>query len=280
MLGERIIMKTEQKMRDFSLRLISILVWFEILWATVFLVGMVFQWSGLTDQLAEAFFGSGFCGVLVLVALTILNVTANMNIISKAQVSKVTGEPVAETKSGSLIRTIAVAGVLIGIVVLSLWFAEWRLYKAKESETIAKIESIAESKLADEAIQLIRDNGSITELVKVRDALSANIQSGARLSIIFPEKVKDVDVYYEFTAWWYGSKDSDKTISEAGLPKFVPSAKERKKYERLIKGEITHFTVPHGGDLRAFRMVQTVNGKMVLLIDTSRRSEYSRGSFD
>lgn len=272
-------MKTEQKMRDFSLWLISILVWFEILWATVFLVGMVFQWSGLTDQLEEAFFGSGFCGILVLAALAVLNVTANMNIISKAQASKATGEPVAATKSGSLIKTIAVAGVLIGIVVLSLWFAEWRLYKAKESETITKIESIAESKLADEAIKLIRDNGSIKELAKLRDALSANIQSGAQLSIIFPEKVKDVDVYHEFNAWWYGSKDSDKTISEAGLPKFVPSAAEHKKYEQLIKGEITQFTIPRGGNLRAFRMVQTENGKMILLIDTSRRSEYSRSSF-
>jgi len=142
-----------------------------------------------------------------------------------------------------------------------------------------KIESIAETKLAEEAIRLIRDNAKITELAKARDALSANIQSGARLSIIFPEKVKDVEMYHEFTAWWYGSKDSDKTIADAGLPKFAPSSEERKKYERLISGEITEFTIPCGGNLRAFRMVQTPDGKMILLIDTSRRSEYSRGSF-
>lgn len=71
-------MKSEQKLRDFTLRLIQIIVWFEILWAVVFLAGMVFQWSGLTDQLAVAFFGSGFCAVLVLAALTLLNVTANL----------------------------------------------------------------------------------------------------------------------------------------------------------------------------------------------------------
>ena len=56
--------------------------------------------------------------------------------------------PVSETKTGSLFRTIAVAGVLIGIVVLSLWFAEWRLYKSKEADMLVKIESIAETKLA------------------------------------------------------------------------------------------------------------------------------------
>ena len=81
-------MKAEQKTRDFTLRLIQILVWFMILWAIVFFVGLVFQWSGLTDQLAAAFFGSGFCIVLVLAALAVLNITANLNIISKMQVRK------------------------------------------------------------------------------------------------------------------------------------------------------------------------------------------------
>lgn len=272
-------MNTETKIRDFSLRLISILVWFMILWATVFLIGLVFQWSGLTDQLAIAFFGSGFCAVLVLAAIALLNVTANLNIISKAQASKATGKPVLETKPGALIKTVTIAGVLIGIVVLSLWFAEWRLYKSKEAETIGKIESIAETKLAQETVRLIRDNAKITELTKARDALSANIQSGARLSIIYPEKVNDVEMYHEFTAWWYGSKNSDKTISDAGIPKYVPTSEERKKFDRLITGEITEFTVPSGGNLRVFRMVKTSDGKMILLIDTSRRSEYSRGSF-
>lgn len=272
-------MKAEQKIRDFSLRLIGILVWFEILWATVFFVGMVFQWSGLTDQLAAAFFGSGFCVILVLAALALLNVTANLNIISKSQASKATGEPIAETKTGSLIKTISVAGVLIGIVVLSLWFAEWRLYKSKEAETLVKIESIAETKLAEEAVKLIQDNAKITKLAKARDALSANIQSGARLSIIFSEKVNDVEMYRELTAWWYDSKDSDKTILDAGLPKFVPSPSERKNFERLLAGEIDHFTIPEDGNLRAFRIVKTPEGEMILLLDTSRRSEYSRGSF-
>lgn len=193
-------MKAETKIRDFSLRLISILVWFMILWATVFLVGMVFQWSGLTNQLAAAFFGSGFCAVLVLAALALLNVTANMNIISKAQAAKATGELILESKPGVLIKTVAMAGALIGVVVLSLWFAEWRLYKTKKAEIAAKIESIAETKLVQEAARFIHDNAQVTELARARDALAANIQSGARLSIIYPEKVNDVEIYHEFTA--------------------------------------------------------------------------------
>jgi hypothetical protein len=272
-------MKKEQKMRDFSLRLIGILVWFEILWVIVLMVGMVFQWSGLTDQLAEIFFGSGLCGVLLLAVLTFMNVAANLNIISKSQVSKATGQPIEETKPGSFIKTISVAAILIGIVVLSLWFAEWQLYKNKENEAVAKIESIAETPLTGEAIRLINYDSTISELAKVREALSANIQSGERLSIIFPQKIKDVDIYYELTSWYYGSKDTSIKISEASLSKFVPTAKERKKFEQMIAGNITGFTVPAGDNLRAFRLVKTDNGKIILLIDTSRRSEYSRGSF-
>jgi len=271
-------MKVETKIRDFSLRLIYIIVWFVILWAVVFLIGLVFQWSGLTDQLAAAFYGSGFCAILLLVALAILNITANLNLVSKAQLAKATAGPVAETPSGYFTRTIVFAAILIGIVVLSIWFAERRLYQSKAADTMRKMESIAETKLAKETIRLIRDDAKITELDKARDALSANIQSKTSLSIIFPEKVNGVVIYRELNYWW-GSNDNDIKISEAGLPKFVPNSAERKKFERLIAGEITEFTIPHDSNIRAFLMAQTPDGKMILLVDTSRRSEYSRSSF-
>jgi len=272
-------MKSETKMRDFSLRLITILAWFLILWATVFLVGSVFQWSGLTGQLETAFFGSGFCAGMVLAALALLNVTANLNIISKAQVKLATGEPIVESKPGTFIKTLSVAVILIGIVVLSLWFAEWRIYKVKEAEAITKIESIAESKLAGEAIELIKTDAKIADLAKVREALSANIQSGERLSIIIPLKVKGVDIYYELTAWGHDSKESDKKISEADMTKFIPDCKEKKKFEQLRKGEIKIFAIQQEGSLRAFRLVKNESGYIILLIDTSRRSEYSGSSF-
>ena len=157
-------MKAEQKMRDFTLKLIHILVWFEILWAVVFFAGLIFQWSGLTDQLSAAFFGSGFCVVLVLAALALLNVTTNLNIISKTQVRKVAEDELIETKPGSFIKTLGVAAVLIGLVVFSLWFAEWRLYRAKVAETMAKIESISESKLVEEATSILKKDGRISRL--------------------------------------------------------------------------------------------------------------------
>lgn len=272
-------MKTEQKIRDVSLVLINILVWFEILWAVVFLVGMVFQWTGLTDQLATAFFGCGVCAGLVLIALNVLNFTANLNIISKAQAARATNEPISQLKAGSFLKPLAAAFGLIGIIVLLLWFTERRLYQKKAQEASAKIESIAETKLAQEAISLIYDDVPIKELAKVREALSANIQSGSRLSIIFPEKVKGVELYAELTAWWYGGKDSDRKISDAGLPRFIPSAKEQKRFEQMVKGELAAFTVRKERSLRAFRRVASDRGQIILLLDTSRRSDYSSGSF-
>ncbi len=262
-------MKAEQNTRDFTLRLIQILVWFVILWAIVFFVGLAFQWSGLTDQLAETFFGSAFCVVLVLAALAVLNITANLNIISKTQVRAAAGAEMVESKPSSFVKTLLVAAFLIGIFVLALGYIELRLYRTKVSETMSRIESIRETKLIDEAVNLINTNGKVEELVKIREALSASIQSGARLSLIFPLMVNNVPIYYELTAWWYGSEE-DK-ISEAKLPKFVPLIKEQKNWKKLVAGEVDSFSIYMGNSIRVFHSVKTDKGEVILLIDTSRR---------
>ncbi len=272
-------MKKEQKLRDLSLHLISILVWFEMLWVTVLFIGSVFNWSGLTNQLEAVFFGSGFCGILALAALVALNIAANLNIISKTQAARVADASAMETGSASFIKTAGIAGLMIGIVILSLWIAEWRLYKTKQAEAENQIESIAEMKLIQDIVRLIHDNGKAAELEKMREAASENINAGARLSIIFPEQVQDAAIYREFTAWCCGTENENKTIADADLPKFVPKAAEKKQFDQLAAGKIVKFTVPDGGSLRTFRLMRTDAGKIILLLDTSRRLEYKRGSF-
>ncbi|MFA5500712.1 MAG: hypothetical protein WC404_06505, partial [Candidatus Omnitrophota bacterium] len=116
-LRELLIEHKEQKIRDLTLKLIQVIVWFEILWAVVFLISMVFQWSGITEQLASAFFGAGFCGILLLAALTLLNVTANMNIISKVQVMKFAGGESAPEDRRATLKILAVSGALIAVIV-------------------------------------------------------------------------------------------------------------------------------------------------------------------
>lgn len=272
-------MKSEQKLRDFTLRLIQILVWFLILWAVVFLAGLVFQWSGLTDQLSSAFYGSGFCAVIVLAALALLNLTANMNIISKAQVRRVASDELIESTPNSFVKNICVAGALIGLIVSSLWFAEWRLHQAKVAEAEAQIESLVDSPLLTEAANLIAKDGTIAQLAEVREALGVSIQSGAQLSLIIKRSVKDVPASYELTAWWYGSQDNDAPISKATLNRFIPRYQERSRWKRLVAGEINYFTVPVGDHLRSFRRAIYNDTEIILLLDTARRSDYSRGSF-
>jgi hypothetical protein len=272
-------MLKEQKIRDLTLKLIQVIVWFEILWAVVFLISMVFQWSGITDQLASAFFGAGFCGVLLLAALTLLNVTANMNIISKVQVMKYAGGESAPEDRQVTLKILAVSGALIAVVVLSLWFAEWQTYKIKVADTKSKIESIVDTKLIDDALGVIRSDGKIADLGAIRDALTATMNTGGQMSIIFPENVRGVDVYYEFTAWSYWNDKSEKKISEASLQKYVPREGEQKKWDKLIAGQVDMFTVPHGGNLRMFRRIKRADGELILLVDTSRRFDYGRSSF-
>lgn len=267
-------MNKDQKIRDLTSKMIQVLVWFELLWATVFFVGAIFRFSGLTDQLATAFFGSGFCAVIVLVSTVLLNVTANLNIISKAQVAsgKLDEEPSSPL---AFSKIIGVAAGLIGLIVVSLGFAEWRLYQKKVADVKVKLEAVVETGLVNEATKLIMLDGKVRELDRIREALSANIQSGSRLSLIFPLKVKDVEIYYELHAWWYYNKDIT-NISGADLPKFVPTGNEKNKWEKLLKGDLGFFASADGDNIRAFRKIKTENGPIILLIDTSRRSDYER----
>jgi len=261
-------MKAEQKTRDFTLRLIQILVWFVILWAIVFFVALVFQWSGLTAQLAETFFASGFCIILVLAALAVLNITSNLNLISKTLVRQTAEQEVVESKPSSFVRTLIVAALLVGLFTLALGYIEVNLYRTKTSEAISKIESIAETKLVYEAIHMLKTDGKVEDLARVRDILSESIQSGANLSLIFPTKVESGLVYYELTAWW--SIYSGDKISEAGLPRFIPRRTENKRWEKLIAGTLNSFAVPIGDDVRVFHKIKTEEGELILLLDSSR----------
>lgn len=271
-------MKTEIALRDITIRMMIVLVWFEGLWAAVFLVGLVFQWSGLTDQLSTAFFGSGFCAALLLAALALLNLAVNLNIISKSRAPTVTDAAPTSTSRKGFVRTLAVAGGLIALVVGSLWIAEWRLFETKSAEVQAKLESVADSPLTSRAISIIQSDGTAHDLGEIRDAISASILSGGRLSLVYPRLVENVPVYYEFTAWWNGGSDTAQ-LSDAPLNKFVPMPQEHAPFDEMRAGKLPAFVSANGQTLRAFRRVDINNSHVVLLIDTSRKSEYSRSRY-
>ena len=267
-------MQRDQKLRDLTSKFIQVLVWFELLWATVFFTGAVFRFSGLTDQLTTAFFGSGFCAVVVLVSMVLLNVTLNLNIISRAQATSAKIES-APTSPLSIGKVVGIALALIVVVVASIGIAEWRLYEKKIADVKVKLGSVAEAGLLQDAVKLINSDGKARELDRIREALSENIQSGSRLSLIFPQKVKDVDIYYEMHAWWYYQDNHDK-ISSANFPKFIPRNEEQKKWERMVKGDLDFFASVDDSTIRAFRRVKTDAGPIILLIDSSRREDYRR----
>jgi hypothetical protein len=56
----------------------------------------------------------------------------------------------------------------------------------------------------------------------------------------------------------------------------IPAGKEKKRWDKLIKGEIDFFASSTSDSIRAFRRVKTENGVIILLIDTSRREDYQR----
>jgi hypothetical protein len=274
-------MKNEFRLREITLGIISILVWFEILWAVVFLVGLVFQWSGLTNQLMYAFFGSGFCGLVLLAALAILNFSANLSIISKAQMRHLDG---ADTpgKSNSFLKPLVIAGGLICLVVASLWIAEWKLLQTKLSKARSKIEMISNSQEVANIIKTIYDNGTKKALFSELSNLSNQTTDNEQFSVIFPKKVNGKTIYYEIGSWRYSVyKETDTTkISDESFTIFKADEKEKPWFDKQTKGKDVFFAYPKGGDnLRAFLRVETPKGFIILLLDTSRRSSYQRDSF-
>jgi hypothetical protein len=263
-------MKTETRIRELSIRLIQILVLFEVLWAAVFLVGLTFKWSGLTDQLTSAFFAAGFCSLILITALAILNVAANLNIISEAAEGRgtlQTQEPVARRSYWPLL---VVAGALVAFVVGGLAIAETRLYRAKKSEAELKIESVVDTPLLASALEVIKRDGKVSELRDIREALAAAIQAGNRVSLLMPREFKGVRAYYELTGWWWGGKDDDK-ISAISLPRFSPSVNEAEEFAALIAGKIDRFSLKAGSEIRSFRRVVKPEGEIIILIDTNRQ---------
>gem|GEM_PF-1872927 len=274
-------MKNELRMRELTLRLISILVWFEILWAAVFLVGLVFQWSGLTEQLMYGFFGSGFCALLLLAALAILNFSANLSIISKAQMNKL--EPSETTKPASFVKPLIFAGGLIGLIVISLWVAEWRLYLKKIDAAKSKVELVANTKTVGNIINLIANDSTKASLLSELTTLSCETTEDEVFSILIPKEKNGKTIYNEIGGWRFSSNSNTDSIkiSEAHFIIFKPNPKEKKWLEKQKEGKSNYWAYSKGGnDLRAFLRAETEKGYIILLYDTSRRSSYKRGSFD
>jgi hypothetical protein len=274
-------MKNELRLREMTLKGISILVWFEILWAVVFLIGLVFQWSGLTDQLMYAFFGSGFCGLILLAALAILNFAANLSIISKAQAVK-TEQSLPDSKPTLFVKPLIIAGGLIGLVVISLWIAEWKLFQAKVTKARSQIEMISNSQEVTEIINTISNDGTKKELFAKLSKLSNQTSNNEQFSIIYPKTYNGKTTYYELGSWRYSTYlETDTTkISNADFMFFKANEKERAWLDRQAKGKDIFFAYPKGSDdLRAFLRVETPKGYIILLLDTSRRASYQRGAF-
>ena len=270
-------MKTETRIRDLSIRIIQILVLFEVLWAAVFLVGLTFNWSGFTGQLTSAFFAAGFCSLILISALAILNVAANLNLISRATEARGMTQIQEPAARRSYWPLVAIACGLVIIVVAGLAIAEAQVYRAKRSEAEQKIESIVDMPLLGSALEVIRRDGKASELKDIREALAAALQVGNRVSLLIPREIKGVKAYYELTGWWWGGKD-DGPISGMSLPRFSPSVNEADQFAALIGGKIDRFSLKAGSEIRSFRRVVKPEGEIIILIDTNRQYGNPRDS--
>ncbi len=273
-------MKIEKILRDLSLRAITFLVILIILWSIVLLVGATFNWSFLTSKIQGAFYLGGFIVGLLILALSFLNLTSSLTIISKAQNKE---EAVSRGIRKQIGFMLLGAFVLIGLLIGGLWFAEWRVYRQVSEEAITKVQTIAAKKQFSELAQAVKTDGDINDILEIRDALANYVGSGGRVSFLIPRDRAGVKVYYEIVPWLrFLDKDKTETkkLSDMDLNRFQPSRREEEDFKKLAAGEISSFQAPVGGDkLRVFQSEKIDGQEIVILLDTSRQVNDYRGSF-
>lgn len=268
-------MRLEKIIRDFSLRAIVLLVILIGLWAIILMVGATFNWSFLTDKVETAFYLGGFLVGLLILALSFASITASLSIISKAQNREGAGARWPRKQVGLLVLIpLAVVLVLVG----GLWLAEWRVYRTVSDDAWNKVRTLAEKKQLAELAGEIKSDGEISDILDLRAALAADINSEGRISFLVPRDRAGVKIYHEITPW-FRRKEEDKKFSDADLNQFRPSQREKEDFDRMAKGELASFQVPlRGSQLRVFLAKNFDGQEIVILLDTSRQlSDYRSG---
>ena len=268
-------MKLEVFLRDASLRIIAFLVMLFVLWSAVLLVGVSFNWPFLTNKIEQAFYLGGFIAVLLIIALSLTNMTASLTIISKNQ-NKEPGETIGFKKQLTVMALIS--GIIVCLVLGGLWFAEWQVYQRLSEEAVGKVLTISEKAQFATLAKTIKADGTVQQVLELRDALAADIGSEGKVSFLIPKTRAGVKIYYEIVPWLQHL--ADKKISETDLNPFKPNRREQADFDKLSLGKIDTFKVPlDGNHLRVFKAVSLDNQEIVILLDTSRQANDSRGSF-
>jgi hypothetical protein len=262
-------MNLEKNIRDLSLRLIAFLVVMIVLWAIVLMVGVSFNWSFLTDKIESTFYLGGFIAGLLIFALSFMNITASLTIISKSQNNENLDSKGVGKQFGIMLL---ISSALISLIVGGLWYAEWKVYESVSEEAWQKLQVISEKKLVNDLANKIKNDSSIDEILAIRDALSNDVGSKETISIIIPKERAGVKIYYEITPWLSNS-DKNKKLSDVDLDRFTLSKKEESDFNKLTKGETDSFKISLADHkLRIFYRMILDNQEIILLLDTSRQS--------
>ena len=162
----------------------------------------------------------------------------------------------------------------IGLIISGLWFAEWRVYQKVSAAAQQKALTITEKKQFSALANAIKMNGTIEDILEIRDGLVYDVDSEGKVSFLIPKERAGVKVYYELTPWFGCNSESEKEecLSDTDLNKFNPTKKEKEKFDQMVNGEINSFKMPTGShDLRVFYSKIVNEQEIIVLLDTSRQ---------
>ena len=206
----------ENKLRDWTLYLIGVIVFVAFLMG-VYLIGQsVFSWSGPSGQVERMFsalFGLCFAGIAF---LTVLNVVLNLGVIARSvEVVALRAKHDVPAVSAQVREPIGVAGLLrnigkillvLGVVSSMVWavggYVDYRQYENRRAALLQMMASVPDSASQIQKIAaLVKENGRISEMQAEIDDLAKILSlSKSDLSIVIPQEDQ------ELGAKWFGSR--------------------------------------------------------------------------
>ncbi|MCM8813396.1 MAG: hypothetical protein NC924_05595 [Candidatus Omnitrophica bacterium] len=262
-----------KKLQALTLKLIILLVWFDLLCFSLILAGNIFQWSFFNESIGSAFYTMFGVSLGALAALAALHVVLTLNIISDA-ISALAIKTAPDPEDVSALRrrfqTILSASLAAIILIVGYQGTIERNAARHKATTIARqLADAAQSTLTTRISALISEDAPISKLYFVRDELLLSLENQRGVTLLLPKTGENTPVFYQITPWDF-SRDDQTNISKSLNSLFVPQDTERKQFQEMIETQKPFFVI-NRHTIRVFQPIIKNNEiSLILLLDTNR----------
>lgn len=233
-------MKFYHILKKVTLILILILVVLLCFLALIFIIKETFNYSIFTAMTETLFASAMGAMILLVIGLSIINITANLNLISEG----FTKDQLSEIKVNYTHIILKAAAVIVGVAILT-WLSLHLINRRNTHMTAEKmLEELtdipeSQSELITQLIENLQNETNLTEIKQLIEMIDGNIFHLNYIEVLFPKMVNGNLVYLRIDRWSNYIVE-EKYYSPISDTLYITEKTEEKKYlEDIYSGEKT-----------------------------------------